>query len=102
MSARIEVSRKLSFGFELRRGLYEILLDGTNVGTLANNESAELSLEAGRHTLRIRKGRYSSRELSFEAENGGVTNFLCHGIRIWPLYIASIFVPSLAISLRQE
>jgi hypothetical protein len=34
--------------------------------------------------------------------NSGDANFLCHGIRIWPMYVASIFAPSLAIALRQE
>ena len=48
------------------------------------------------------EGRYSSREKTFEALDGGDVNFLCHGIRIWPLYLASFFVPSLAIELRQE
>jgi hypothetical protein len=78
------------------------VLDGTSIGTLANHESVEHSLEPGRHSLRIRAGRYSSRREWFEALNGGGVNFLCHGIRIWPLYLASFFVPSLAIALRQE
>jgi hypothetical protein len=102
VSAKLTVNRQLNFGVELRRGLFEIFLDGTSAGTLANHESAELSLAPGRHKLRMRRGRYSSRELSFEVDDGGGVDFLCHGIRIWPLYVASIFVPSLAISLKQE
>jgi hypothetical protein len=102
MTARLTISRQLSFGVELRRGLFEIFLDGTSAATLANHETAELSLAPGGHSLQIRKGRYSSRKLAFEVTEGGVVNFRCHGIRIWPLYVASIFVPSLAIALRQE
>jgi hypothetical protein len=34
--------------------------------------------------------------------DGEVINFRCHGTRIWPRYVASIFVPSLAISLSRE
>ena len=102
MSAQLKVTRKVGFGVELRRGQFEVVLDGTSIGIIANHESAEHSLEPGHHTLRIRAGRYSSREESFEALNGGDVSFLCHGIRIWPLYLASFFVPSLAIELRRE
>jgi hypothetical protein len=99
VSAQLKVPRKVGFGVEFRRGQFEVVLDGTSIGTLANHESVEHSLEPGHHTLRIRAGRYSSRQEEFD---GGDVSFLCHGIRIWPLYLASFFVPSLAIALRQE
>jgi hypothetical protein len=34
--------------------------------------------------------------------DGEAVSFRCHGIRIWPMYVASIFVPGLAIALRPE
>ena len=57
-------------------------------------------MEPGGHSLRLRKGRYSSRTRTFDAAEGAVVEFLCHGARIWPTYVASLFVRSLAISLQ--
>jgi hypothetical protein len=62
----------------------------------------ETPLEPGHHTLRIRAGRYSSPEHSFDVADGEVVNFRCHGAMIWPRYVASIVKPDLAISLKQE
>jgi hypothetical protein len=102
MSATLKVTRELSFGIELRRGRFEISVDGNVVGALDNHESVETPLEPGRHTVQIRHARYTSREQSFDAVDGDVVSFRCHGTRIWPLWVASIFVPSLAISLKRE
>lgn len=102
MSATLKVMHEVEFGFELRRGRFEVSLDGTNVGSLANHETVETPLEPGRHTLRIRNGRYSSHDHSFDVADGEVVNFRCHGTRIWPRYVASIVVPNLAIALKQE
>ena len=102
MSATLRVTREASLPFELRRGRFEILADGTAVGSIENHESFEAPLEPGSHTMRMRKGRYSSRTLSFDVADGEVASFACHGIRIWPMYVASAIVPSLAISLRPQ
>jgi hypothetical protein len=58
--------------------------------------------QPGRHTLRIRKGRYSSREYSFDATDGETVSFRCHGAMVWPRYVASLVKPDLAISLKRE
>jgi hypothetical protein len=34
--------------------------------------------------------------------DGDAIDFRCYGARIWPLYVASIVVPSLAIALKRE
>ncbi len=102
MSATLRVTHEHDFGVELRRGRFEILVDGKVVGSAENHETFEAPLEPGRHTIRMSKGRYSSRELSVEAADAQVVSFRCHGIRIWPLYLASIVVPNLAISLKRE
>jgi hypothetical protein len=57
---------------------------------------------AGRHTLRLTAGRYSSREQSFEVSDGEIVNFRCHPVIVWPRYVASLVLPSLGISLRRE
>ena len=102
MSATLRLTREIAFGIELRRGRFEILVDGKSIGSIAFHETVETPLEPGHHALRISKGRYSSREDSFDVADGGVVNFRCHGARIWPLYVASIVKPDLAISLKRE
>jgi hypothetical protein len=89
-------------GIELRRGGFEIVVDGKSVGSLERHETVETALEPGHHTLRIRSGRYSSQDHSFDVAEGEVVNFRCHGAMIWPRYVASIVKPDLAISLKRE
>lgn len=102
MSATLRLTRDVgSAAPELRRGRFEISIDGKLVGSLANHDTAETQIEPGRHNLVLRKGRYSSRTRSFDAADGEVINFRCNGARIWPTYIASIIKPDLGISLRR-
>jgi hypothetical protein len=106
VAATLRLTREINyflFGrpIELRRGRFEIALDGKDVGSLENHETIDLPLEAGHHSLRIRKGRYSSREHSFDAGEGEVVDFRCHGAAIWPTYVVSIVKPDVAISLRR-
>ncbi len=102
MSATLRLTRNVgSAAPELRRGRFDISVDGKPVGSLANHDTAETQIEPGRHNLVLRKGRYSSRTLTFDAADGEVVNFRCSGARIWPTYVASIIKPNLAISLRR-
>jgi hypothetical protein len=101
MSSTLKVTREV-FGIELRRGTFDISVDNNSVGSIDSHGAVELPIEPGHHTLRLRAGRYSSREHSFDVADDAVVNFLCHGARIWPTYVASIFKPDLAISLRQQ
>jgi len=89
-------------GIELRRGRFEITLDGRVVADIERGDTIELPLEPGRHTLRIRTGRYSSRSKTFDSADGAVVEFRCHGAMMWPRYAASIVKPDLAVSLRRE
>lgn len=86
---------------ENRRQPFEIALDGKSVGSIERNQSVELPLEPGRHSIRVREGRYSSRDHSFDVAAGDTVNFRCYGGRIWPIYLASFVVPSLALSLKR-
>jgi hypothetical protein len=101
VTATLRVTRE-GRGIELRRGRFEIVADGEGVGSIERHDTVEATLEPGHHTLRIRAGRYSSHEQSFDVAEGDVVNFRCHGAMIWPLYVASIVKPDLAISLKQE
>jgi hypothetical protein len=44
---------------ELRRGQFEIELDGKAIGTIAYSETVEAEIDPGHHVLKIRSGRYS-------------------------------------------
>jgi hypothetical protein len=94
--------KRACHGIELRRGSFEIRVDGASVGSIENDHTVDTPLEPGHHTLQIRNGRYSSKEDSFDVADGEVVDFRCHGAMIWPRYVSSIFMPNLAISLKRE
>ena len=104
MSATLRLTREHNYPrfFELRRGRFEISLDGKDVGSLEDRETIDTSLEPGRHTLRIRNGRYSSHDRSFDAAEGEVVNFQCRGATTVPTYVASMVKPDVAIRLRRK
>jgi hypothetical protein len=101
MSATVRVTRDPTFGIELRRGTFEVTVDGNSVGAIENHETVETPVEPGHHAVLIRKGRYRSQRRSFDVADGDVVTFRCHGARIWPTYVASFVVPNVAISLRR-
>ena len=101
MTGTLTVTRE-GFGIELRRGTFDILVDGGNVGSVQAHGMTEAPIEAGSHTVQMRAGRYSSRPHSFEVADSEVVRFRCHGANLWPLYVASILKPDLAISLKAE
>jgi hypothetical protein len=101
MPATLKLRRE-GAGIELRRGPFDVQLDGQTVGSITRRQTVEEPLEQGHHTLRIRKGRYSSQEHSFDVDDGEVVNFRTHGAMVWPRYVASIIRPELAISLKRE
>jgi hypothetical protein len=99
--ATLTVKRESSM-MELRRAPFQIALDGTTVGTIDRHESFETPIDPGRHQLQVRADRYSSRAASFDVADGDAVNFRCNGARVWPIYLISIAVPSLALSLKRE
>lgn len=101
MSATLKLTRE-GFGIELRRGTFDVVVDNKSVGSIELHDTIELAITPGRHILQIRHGRYSSPVRTFDAPEGEIVNFRCHGANIWPRWIASFAVPVLAISLRRE
>jgi hypothetical protein len=89
------------FGIELRRGSFDIAVDGKSAGSLDYGQTLETPVEPGRHTLLVRVGRYSSGQRSFEASDGQVVSFRCHGPMMWPRFVASLIKPDLGISVRR-
>lgn len=103
MAAELRLERHGKIiGFELRRRPFEVILDGKEIASLEVNQTAELPVEAGQHTLQVRGGRYASRVLSFDVDDDHVANFRCHSPMVWPVYVASLIVPSLGVSLRRQ
>lgn len=101
MSATLTLTHR-TIGVEVRRGTYDVVLDGEGVGSLELNDAFETPVEPGRHALQVRNGRNSSRIATFDAIEGEVVAFRCGGKRILPIFLASFVVPSLALSLRRE
>jgi hypothetical protein len=100
VAAILKLTRE-GVGMELRRGTFDVMIDGQRVGPIELHDSLEWPVEPGRHTLRIRKGRYSSPEVTFDVADRQVANFRCHGAMMWPRYVASAVVPTMAISLSR-
>ena len=101
MSATLKLTHK-TIGVEVRRGTYEVVLDGQRVGSVELNDTFETPVEPGRHTLKLRNGRNSSRTKAFDAADGEIVSFRCSGKSILPIFLLSFAVPSLAISIHRE
>jgi hypothetical protein len=101
MTATLKMTHK-AVGAEVRRGAYDIVVDGQLAGSVEMNATTELPIEPGRHTLQIRSGRNSSRTQIFEAADSQSVAFRCTGKSFLPIFLASFFVPSLALQLRRE
>ena len=101
MSATLKLTHK-AIGVEVRRGSYDVVVDGTCVGSLAMNDTSETPVVPGRHTLQVRCGRKSSRTKTFDAAEDEVVAFRCTGKSVLPIFLASFFVPRLALTLIRD
>ena len=101
MAATLRLIRS-GVGIELRRGRFEVTVDGRDAGSLDYQHTFETTVEPGQHTVRLRVGRYSSRAYTFDVADGAVAAFRCHGAMVWPRYVASLVKPDLAIALMRE
>jgi hypothetical protein len=101
MSATLKVTHR-AIGVEVRRGTYDVVLDGVRVGSLEMNTTFETPVVPGPHNLQIRNGRNSSRTKTFDATEDEIVAFRCSGKSILPIFLLSFAVPSLAISLHRE
>ena len=101
MTATLRVTHK-AIGAEVRRGPYDVVVDGRRAGSVDMNDTIEIPIESGRHTLQLRSGRKSSRTQIFEAADGQTVAFRATGKSFLPIFLASFFVPSLALQLRRE
>lgn len=102
MSATVKLQRETVGIAELRRKPFRIILDGSPAGSIERNQTVELPVEPGPHTLQVRTGRYSSHARSFDAADGTNIRFRCNGAILWPQYVASLFVPTIGLKLKPE
>ena len=101
MSATLKLSHK-AIGAEVRRGTYDVVVDGERVGSVEMNDTIEIPVEPGRHTLQVRDGRKSSGTQTFDTADGEIVAFRCTGKRFLPIFLASFFVPRLALKLVRD
>jgi len=101
MSAVLKLTHK-AIGVEVRRGTYDVMVDGDHCGSVEMNDTTEIPIATGHHTLQVSNGRNLSRTLAFDAPEGQVVAFRCTGKRFLPIFLLSFVVPRLALSLRPE
>jgi hypothetical protein len=101
MSATLKLTHK-AIGAEVRRGPYDVLIDGQRVGSVEMNNTVEIPVEPGRRTLQVRNGRNSSGTLTFDAADGEVVAFRSTGKRFLPIFLASFVLPRLALKLVRD
>jgi hypothetical protein len=101
MVATLKLTHK-AIGAEVRRNAYDVVVDGELAGSVEMNDTFEMTVEAGRHTLQVRDGRKLSQKRTFDARDGEVVVYRCTGKRFLPIFLASFVVPSLALSLHRD
>jgi hypothetical protein len=101
MPATLRLTHK-TIGAEVRRGTYDAMVDGQRAGSVKLNETIDIPIEPGRHTLQVRSGRNSSRTKTFDVGEGDIASFRTGGKNILPVFLLSFVVPSLALSLHRE
>jgi hypothetical protein len=101
MSATLKLTHK-AIGAEVRRGTYDVVVDGERAGSVEMNHTIEIPVEPGRHTLQVRNGRNSSSTQTFDAAEEEIVAFRCTGKRLLPIFLASFVVPRLALKLVRD
>ena len=101
MPATLKLTHK-AVGAEVRRGSYDVVVDGERIGAVEMNGTTEIPVDPGRHTLQLRSGRNRSATETFDAADGEIVAFRCTGKRFLPLFLASFFFPHLALKLVRE
>ncbi len=85
MSATLKLTHT-TIGVEVRRGTYHAVVDGKRVGAVELNQTIDIPVEAGCHTLQVGNGRNSSRARTFEVAEGEIVSFRCSGKSILPVF----------------
>ena len=85
--ATLRIARRRGKLNTSRRGrAWSVLLDGINVGSIMNEQTLDLSVEPGRHTLRLRSTRYLlSPEQPFDAFEDQTLGYVCEPRSLSPI-----------------
>ncbi len=103
MPATLKVTQESSLNpAGIMRGTFDVVVDGKSAGSVSWHEAIEVPVEPGRHTLQVRKDRYTSRVKAFDAADEELVAFRCNRRRHPLILAAALFAPSLAISLTPE
>ena len=86
-------------GTELRRDAYEVVVDGERIGSVEMSDMVEVPVETGHHTVEVRRGRRSSRPVSFDPAEGETVSFRWTEERFSPIFLASFVIPRLPLKL---
>ena len=98
MSATLKLT-PTAIGAEVRGGAYDVVVDGERHGSVDMNRTIEISVSPGFHTVQVRNGRNASSARTFDAVEGKTVAFRCTGKSFLPNFLASFFVPRLALKL---
>jgi hypothetical protein len=101
VSATLKLTHK-AIGAEVRRDPYDVVLDDERVGSVEMNDTIEIPVEPGRHTVQVRDGRKRSSAQAFDAAEGETVAYRCTGKRFLPVFLASFVVPRLALKLVRD
>ncbi len=75
MAATLQLLRETNLVMELRRGTFDVVVDGKGVGSIDSHQTIEVPIEPGHHTLQVKAGRYTSGRLPFDAADGEIVGF---------------------------
>jgi ABC-2 type transport system ATP-binding protein len=80
-----------------------VLIDGSVVGSIANEQTVEIPVAPGRHALRVQSMRYlHSPDASFEADGGQVAAFSCRARSLSPIIFTRWLVWLLASLIKHD
>ena len=78
------------------------MVDGERVGSVEMNDTIDVPVKPGSHTLQVRSGRKSSSTETFDVAEDEIAAFRCTGKRFLPIFVASFIVPRLALTLVRD
>ncbi|MGA8014314.1 MAG: hypothetical protein WCB85_00150 [Candidatus Dormiibacterota bacterium] len=83
----------------LSEAAWDIAIDGRVVGSIAKQETVEVAVTPGQHTLRLGRGRHISPLQTFDVAAAELVSYRCRAPRFWPFWVAAMIKPDLWITL---
>ena len=101
MAATLKLTRE-GVGIELRRGTFEVLIDGNSVGSINWHDTSRCPSSRGVTRSAFGQAGTRARIIPSRQSDGEMVAFQVHGAMVWPRWVASMLKPDLAISLKRE